>query len=93
MKLASFRIVLPLLRAPPKQFCAFPVEITRRLFADLGNRSRPAGFPWRFRDSYALLPILRRSLRLNGREKRLVYFLLMFKWTNAGVRCVQNFRE
>jgi len=42
MKLASFRILLLLLRAPPKQFCAFPGEITRRLFANLGSRNRPS---------------------------------------------------
>jgi len=57
MKLASFRIALSLLRAPPKQFCAFPVEITRRLFAQISVVEIDQ-VPMRFRGSYALLLIV-----------------------------------
>lgn len=90
MKLASFRIVLSLLRAPPKQFCAFPVEITRRLFANLSNRSKPARVAL---PRLVCTSVYSSFLELNGGEKRLaisndIFFLLIFKSTNAGVRDV-----
>lgn len=88
MKLASFRIVLSLLRAPPKQFCAFPVEITHRLFANLSNWSKPA------RDFEYSLPSNLRSSDLTAEKNdfKRYFFLLIFK-SSAGVRSIQNFHK